>query len=353
MTSRERGPLPAWCWPVARAAALVYGAAVRVHTRRAEERVPLRLPLPVVSVGNVTAGGTGKTPFVRWCAQTLCGAGHHPMVALRGYKARRGRSDEAMEYQALLPGVPLAVGGDRAQAIARAQERHPQVDGVILDDGFQHRRLSRDLDIVLVDATRPGLDGRLLPAGWLREPATALARAGLVVVTRAVEPGGALSALVERYHGRPPAAWCRHVWVGVDVFDWTPGHPTTHRPEPVEWLSGREVIAVAGLGNPAPFVDMLHRAGCVVHAGVLERDHAHYGSAYARALVQRAQAKGAVLATTWKDWTKLREALSAATPATSRVAPGVLIAVPRLEISFLQGEERVRDALVQAFASPR
>ncbi|MBL9141406.1 MAG: tetraacyldisaccharide 4'-kinase, partial [Phycisphaerae bacterium] len=96
MSDREHGPLPTWLTPVARAAAVAYGAAVWVNERRLQGGAPHRVGVPVVSVGNVTAGGTGKTPFVRWCAQQLVADGHHPVIALRGYRSRGGDSDEAL-----------------------------------------------------------------------------------------------------------------------------------------------------------------------------------------------------------------------------------------------------------------
>ena len=149
-----------------------YGAAVRLRNAWWAHRTPLEARVPVVSVGNLVVGGSGKSPMVRWIAERLAASGRHPAIALRGYRRsedpRLPAGDEAAEHARLLPGVPLAVGADRSAAIAALLARSPAVDVVVLDDGFQHRRLARRLDVVLVDATRaPGgalVGGRIVLA---------------------------------------------------------------------------------------------------------------------------------------------------------------------------------------------
>jgi tetraacyldisaccharide 4'-kinase len=328
----------------------VYGAAIRIRARRHNGAGPrARVPVPVVSVGNITAGGTGKTPFVRWCAEALAAEGRTPAIALRGYRAHGGLSDEAEEYRALLPAVPLAVGANRARTIAALLARRPDVDCVVLDDGFQHRGLARDLDIVLVDATRPGLAGRLLPAGWLREPSQALRRADAVVVTRAERVDSGLSAEIERAHGRPPLAWTRHAWQGVDVLRCSPGTAPTRRMEPVEWLRDRRVVVALAIGNPAPFMAHLRQAGAEIVEEVVRRDHAPYTDRHAARLVRAAISHHAGLVTSLKDWTKLGPAL---VTVTERAA--VEIAVPHLAIEFVAGLGEMRRILHAAAArAPR
>jgi tetraacyldisaccharide 4'-kinase len=175
------GPLHQALAPLAHMAAFAYGLGVRARNSLwdANIRKPTSVGIPVISVGNVSVGGTGKTPFVRWCVEALQASGHHPVIALRGYGARGGVSDEAEEFRAMLPGVPVAVGADRVASIARARAADQRIDCAVLDDAFQHRQIARDLDIVLVDAGRPAINGALLPAGWLREPARALRRASM------------------------------------------------------------------------------------------------------------------------------------------------------------------------------
>ncbi len=147
------------------------------------------LPVPVISVGNLTAGGTGKTPFTVWLARALLAAGRRPGVLSRGYGARAEGSllsDEGAVRAALLgPGVPQVEAPDRVRGGASLLAAHHEIDVLLLDDGFQHVRLRRDLDVVLLDATDPFGGGHLLPLGMLREKPSALARAGAVVINRA------------------------------------------------------------------------------------------------------------------------------------------------------------------------
>lgn len=342
----SHGPLPNWLSPIAWAASLAYGAAVRANNRRFERsRSRTRARVPVISVGNMTAGGTGKTPFVRWCWNELRKSGHHPAIALRGYRSKDGVSDEAEEYRALLPGVRVAVGADRVAALERALCENPIIDCAILDDGFQHRRLARDLDIVLIDASRPALDGGLLPSGWLREPPEGLRRADMVVVTRATGVDAGLAASIERWHGRPPAAWTRHAWSGLDVFECAPGAAPSLRREPIGWLAGRLVDVCVGIGNPAPFLHELRAAGAQIGGTELRRDHAMYDARDAARLASQAASTKSCLVVTGKDWVKLSTSL-----ATAAERPAVCVAVPRVDIEFIAGDARVRAALRQAAA---
>jgi len=144
-----------------------------------------RAPCPVVSVGNLTVGGTGKTPMVAYLANLLVAEGYRPLIVSRGYGAEAGAmNEEARELADACPDVPQVQRPDRLQAIRDWSASEP-CDVAILDDGFQHRRLARDLDIVLIDALRPFGYGHVLPRGLLREPPAALARADLVVITHA------------------------------------------------------------------------------------------------------------------------------------------------------------------------
>ena len=141
---------------------------------------------PVISIGNLTTGGTGKTPMVIDLARRLRALGRRPAILTRGYKSTDGFSDEAAVMQLELgQDMPVEVNGDRAAGAAAVLARAPRTDVFLLDDGFQHRQIHRDLDIVLIDATCPFGYGHLLPRGLLREPKVNLARADAVIVTRA------------------------------------------------------------------------------------------------------------------------------------------------------------------------
>jgi tetraacyldisaccharide 4'-kinase len=332
----DAGPLhPRWS-PLAHAAAFLYGLGVRANGAMWGLRSPVQLGVPVVSVGNVSAGGTGKTPFVRWTCGALSQLGRHPAIAMRGYASKGGASDEADEYRETIPGVPLAVGADRVASVAALRRDRTDIDCIVLDDGFQHRRVARALDIVLVDATRPAIDGALLPAGWLREPASALRRAGLVVVTRAAREDAALAAHIESLHGAPPAAWTRHAWTRIERFG------AGGRDMPLESVSGARFVCATALGNPAPFVAEVEARGGRVRADLRFPDHHAFTRADADRIAGEARRHDAAVLCTGKDWAKLRHVVQA--PA------GVEWLVVRAGIEFLSGEPAVREALRRALA---
>ncbi len=185
ISGAARGPMPTLERLALRAASLPYGLAVRL--RNAAYRLgwlsSRRVGVPVVSVGNLTAGGTGKTPCVAYVARYYRRLDRCVAILSRGYGGAGGRNDEALVLEEELPDVPHLQGADRVALAATAIEEL-ESEVLVLDDGFQHRRLARDLDLVLVDATEPWGHGYLLPRGLLREPASALRRAGVVLLTR-------------------------------------------------------------------------------------------------------------------------------------------------------------------------
>jgi tetraacyldisaccharide 4'-kinase len=178
--------------------AMVFGFLVRVRNALYDRGVlPAgRAPIPVLGVGNLTVGGTGKTPVSAWLVRRLSEAGARPALVARGY----GR-DELTLHARWNPGVPVVASRSRREAVRQAAARGATI--AVLDDGFQHRRLARDADVVLLAAESP-FPGRLLPAGPFREPARALARATLVVVTRKAAPEARAVALAEDVAARFP-----------------------------------------------------------------------------------------------------------------------------------------------------
>lgn len=330
-------PMPA---PLLRMLAAAYGAAVARRNRRFDRGAGVhRLDCPVVSVGNLSVGGTGKTPVVAWVVGMLADAGWRPVVALRGYRPdASGRSDEAMLHRESLPGVPIAVGADRRTALRGLGEPKDSRTVVVLDDGFQHRRLHRDFDLVLVDATRPGLAGRLLPHGRLREPLDSLARADAVMVTRSAGVDEALAEALARHAGSPPGAWSRHRWTTITL--WREGRSET---VPVPWLSGRRVATLLGVGNPDPIRTELAAAGGCEVLSIPARDHDRYGRGRVARIADRCRNAESVeaLFTTAKDWVKLR----------SRWPLDVPVAIPELSIEFLAGEDVLADAILGAIGA--
>ena len=230
-----------------------------------------RVAVPVVSVGNLTAGGTGKTPFVLLLAQEFARRGLRPAVVARGYGAAAGAlNDEGTELAARMDGLLQEQDPKRVAAARRAVARGAQA--IVLDDGFQHRALARDLDIVLVDATRPwGLRATraLLPRGLLRECPSALRRADLVVLTRVdlVAPAELDALRAELRALAPGAAQLACVHAPETLTDQDGAQ------RGLEWLAGREVCAASGLGNPAAFERTLERLGARVEQTLRRPDH--------------------------------------------------------------------------------
>ena len=245
----------------------------------------------VISVGNLTVGGTGKTPLVIWIAEHLHAGGERVGILTRGYRGTRRpgehgvvQSDEVALLRARLgKKAQLGVGADR-YATGQVLERHG-VEWFVLDDGFQHLQLARDVDIVLLDAIDPFGGGHLLPAGWLREPKSALSRADLVVISR-TEHAPAVEAVVQR-HTSAPIFYAQTRFEGI-----FPLHRDGALPQPVEWR-GKKFFAFCGIGNPAAFAEDLRRWGMQISGSAVYRDHHRYSARDALEIERRAQTAGA------------------------------------------------------------
>lgn len=253
-------------------------------------RRPRRAPVRVVCVGNLTAGGTGKTPVVAWLARATLEAGKHPAIVLRGYRkgAHDGaESDEAQLYARLVPSVPVLVDADRVRAAHAAAALG--ADLVLLDDGFQHRRLHRDVDVVLLDARDPFGGGAVLPRGFLREPPSGLARADVVVLTRSDRAGADALAETERRVRvlAPQAAIVREVHVPTDLVGLDGS-----RIADVAALRGARVVAVSGIGDPTTLAETVTRCGATVVRTFDYGDHHEFTTAELAALARECAADG-------------------------------------------------------------
>jgi tetraacyldisaccharide 4'-kinase len=336
-----------------RIAEIPYGWIAAARNRRFDRRPELaqRAGCPVISVGNLTAGGTGKSPLVRWLCERLLESGHRPAIVSRGYGARGGMNDEAMEMRLILPQVAQVAAADRVGA-ARAAVADHQADCVVLDDGFQHRRLFRDLDIVLLDALRPFGYGHLLPRGTLREAIGGLRRAQMVGLSRADLVSDEVRAAIRQQVRQiaPEADWAEisHApasWITLDG-----------RQEPVAAAATaaaattagapRRVAVVCGIGNPIAFVETLRRAGCEPVAIREFPDHHHYSPADAQAIMQWARSRNDVdwLVCTVKDLVKLRELI---------VDPAVPVRALKIDVRFLEGEPQWSQRLHEALRGDR
>ena len=253
-------------WPLS----LLYGAIVwfRVWLYAKGLLKQKRLKAPVVSVGNLTVGGTGKTPMVIWIAERLLAEGKHVAILSRGYRGANGTSDEIELMKLRLQGrVAFGVGKDRFMEGQRL-ETQQSIDVFILDDGFQHLQLARDLDILLMDASRRLAGESLLPAGRLREPLSAMSRANILVFTRTENMPGTVDA-IQKLNQYPVFAAATQL-VG---FRRLGGEITL--------LSASEIgagpfFAFCGLGNPDAFFRDLRDWGLSVCGHLSFPDHHRY-----------------------------------------------------------------------------
>ena len=312
-------------WPAARLWSLAARSRVGLYASGTWRQQ--RLDRPVVSVGNLSVGGAGKTPFVIWLFSALVERGLRPAVLTRGYRRPAGAGtllftraghgaawppDAASagdEVQVMLRGglAPVGVDANRLRA-GRALEAQCAVDLHLLDDGFQHLALVRDLDIVLVDSSRPPWEDDLLPAGRLREPPLALSRAGVVVLTR-VQDWTASEPLETRLRHLAPQAEIYRTRTRLRAEAGAAG-PSVPGPASSQLALGsaQPALAFAAVGNPRAFFADLCVAGFRVVGTQPFRDHHRYTARDLRQLEQRARRVGAeALLTTEKDAANLSE----------------------------------------------
>lgn len=282
-----------------------YAMATTLRNRRFDRdpSASHEAPRKVISIGNITTGGTGKTPVVRWLVQRLRESGHTPAILMRGYKSKPGsESDEQRLLQSFLPGTLVEANPNRVLAAQRVAAANPTVDLFVLDDGFQHRRLRRDFDLVLIDASNPFGFDRVLPRGLLREPLDGLRRASAFLITHCElvdQPQLRLieSVLKER-NPSAPIYRSRHVQTGIRMGE----RPT----QSITTLAGKKVVTVCGIGNPDAFESQLKSAGADIVASRRFADHHHYTLADLLNLQAAAGLAAAELVlTTEKDWIKL------------------------------------------------
>ena len=334
------GPLPSILRPLTVPASWAWRLAIDHRNRRFDRGHGVqRAGIPVVSVGNLSTGGTGKTPMVQWIVDRLLDAGRHPAVCLRGYGARDGvPSDEQQLYESAWTEVPVLADPDRNRALSAHLAAGVDTDCAVLDDGFQHRHVDRDLDLVLVDASRPLARQRLLPDGHLREPLSSLSRASAVIVTHAVAEDSELAELITRWHGKPPIAWTQHRWTCVHV------HRRGERIEQrLAWLSGRRFVTRLGVGHPDAVHEQLHAAGATAAVDMPARDHAPFTSSELAGSAQRAAGTDGVFMTA-KDWVK-------AAPMADELGD-VPVIVPVLRLRFLSGQAELLERIEAVTAPP-
>lgn len=317
-----------------------YALAMQWRNRRYDrgKAASYRVEAPVICVGNLTLGGTGKTPTVEWIARWLRKRGLRVTLVSRGYKATDGaRNDESLELEQKLPDVPHMQNADRVEAARIAIEEF-EAQVILLDDGFQHRRLQRDLDIVLIDALEPFGFGHVFPRGTLREPLSGLKRAHVVLLSRAD-----LCSAEER-----DRIWQRLRQYAPDVARVEAAHRPLEllnysgRTQPLDSLAGKPLMAFCGIGNPEGFRRTLGSLNYNVQAWRAFPDHHNYTRDDIASLANEAQAAGAQgLVCTHKDLVKIgMDALG-----------GVPLWAVRIGLEILQGEDTLNAALEKVIAA--
>ena len=320
-----------------------------------------RLEAVVISVGNITLGGVGKTPFVAWLTRRCLESGHSPGIISRGYKGKKQQklstfkkttdplinisnamNDEARELKIRFPNVPHFLGSKRVVVARELLKRCPNVDAIILDDAFQHRRLERDLNIVLLDALNPFGGSRIVPAGYLRESMTSLKRANVVVLSRADlipnEERNVIRQIATRY--APNALWCEITQRPSQVFYYDASlnlkrEYVLRATDYETWLqqnANTNFFAFCGLGAPSGFQKSLENQRLSLTAFETFPDHCSYNDKDFEFLTQKAaQTKANAFITTMKDFVKLEK--------LARISSLPIFAI-QIEVEFISGEEQ-------------
>ena len=277
-------------WPLARAYGAISAARGRLYDNGIFRTAPAALP--AIGVGNLTVGGTGKTPFAAWLAGRLREHAR-PAIVLRGYG-----DDEVAVHRVLNPEVPVVAGADRAAAIEDARRQHADI--VVLDDAFQHRRIARTADIVLLSAEQLMRPLRLLPAGPWREPLSSAGRADLLVLTRKSAGIADAQRARARLQARCPGLPIATVHLAPRSLDSAaPDGPSV----PLDSLAGAAVTAIAAIGEPGVFARQLEQLGARVTL-IAFRDHHEFTDAEVHGLAARVPRDGYAVCTL-KDAVKL------------------------------------------------
>ncbi|MFP4668696.1 MAG: tetraacyldisaccharide 4'-kinase [Desulfobacterales bacterium] len=335
-------------------ASLLYGGAVRLRNfcYRMGIFQPRALPCRVFSVGNITAGGTGKTPMTIYMAKLIQQMGYRPAVLSRGYKGGAekdgavvsdGRSlladfqaagDEPLLMACRLKGVPVLVGGDRYRSGMRAVAEFDP-DMVILDDGFQHRRLHRDFDLVLMDAKQGTGNGFMLPRGVLREPASGLRRADALVATRFTQAAGFVAGTYVQ-SGIPVfranhAPYVAGIYAGDDSSA-VSASGFLESPD-FSFMENRRVFAFSGIAQNLEFRNMLESRLGKLSGFSGFADHHLYTQKDLHNIVEASRScSSELLATTDKDFVRI----------AGRLPAWVRVAVIGVRLVFTDTEEEER-----------
>ncbi|MGV3485689.1 MAG: tetraacyldisaccharide 4'-kinase [Planctomycetaceae bacterium] len=344
LSGKRRDPLAYCLRGLLRLAEVPYRIVVSRRNRRFDRGhlQPIRCGVPVISIGNLTTGGTGKTPLVCFLARHLRKRQIRVAIISRGYGARAGEgNDEAMELATRLPDVPHVQDADRVEA-ARIAIEELESEVLLMDDGFQHRRLHRDFDLVVIDATNPFGYGHLLPRGLLREPISSLSRANAVVLSRADlmndRERQSIRATVARH--APSAIWAEAIHAPTSLLSWPDNE------QPIHCIAGKKVVLVSAIGNPQAFAATVQRCGAEVIDSRSLPDHDPYSPQTVRELttwLQRLDDRSIEVICTHKDLVKLQ---------TDRLG-GLNLRALLIELQLTAGEHELLDRIDAAVTTHR
>ncbi len=291
----------------------------------------------VLCIGNITVGGTGKTPLVVWLCN-LMSQNYKCAILTRGYKAKAQQSKDLKDEIAILaescPNAKVIVNPDRVAGASEAIDKYAATV-LIMDDGFQHRRLARVLDIIAIDATLPFGYGKLLPAGLLREPVSSLKRADAVVITRCDQITDVESDELERKLRaiNPDMVIAKSIHAPVRAKS------KDNKVISIEQLRGKKVFAFCGIGNPEAYLHTIKDLGIELAGSKIYDDHYHYTNACLADISKQAEELGAdLILTTQKDWMKVTSKLELQNSESKSHPPFAYLAI---EIKFLAGEDKL------------
>ncbi|MFZ0034280.1 MAG: tetraacyldisaccharide 4'-kinase [Sedimentisphaerales bacterium] len=300
---------------------------------------------PVISIGNITTGGTGKTPLVIWLCKFLQQKDLRCAVLTRGYKTTQNLKLKTQNYvdePAILaescPQAKIIINPNRIEAAAEAVNKFG-AKVLIMDDGFQHRRLHRNLDIVTIDATCPFGYGKLLPAGLLREPVASLKRADAAVLTRCDQISESELNQIEKELQliNPDMVITRSIHSPVCVKS------TAGEKIGLEQLRNRKIFAFCGIGNPETFLSTIKNTGANPVGSKIYNDHYHYTNSDADDIHDQARyLKADLILTTQKDWTR--------TTLLTSVKKDIPFAYLAVEIKFIAGEDKLKQLIEDTLA---
>jgi tetraacyldisaccharide 4'-kinase len=282
-----------------------------------------KLPLPVISIGNITWGGTGKTPLVESVLQWLNDKGLQAVLLTRGYG-----NDEDLVLSSNMPYVRVLSGKNRLSN-ALAYLKRNKADVFVLDDGFQHLKIKRDIDIVTLNAQAPFGNKRLIPAGCLREPLNSLRRADMVVITKSdlTEERELLEIVscVKNISGS--IIICKSVHRPVCFYS------SDSREKPLEYIKGEHVICVSALADNKSFVKTIKKIGAEIARSLYYVDHHRYTESDVKRIIEISEARQSkIVVTTEKDWVKLQFL------AKSAISRGIEFLVLKIKLEVKEDE---------------